>query len=56
MEELALNISTRIVYCYVEDTTISVIRNGEIRGIKKGKTNLHLFANGYHFECPIKVK
>lgn len=56
LEELADNISTRVVYSYVEDPTIAVIEYGEVSGIQKGETTLHLYTNGYHFEYPIKVK
>lgn len=56
LKELVNNISTKIIYSYIEDPSIAEIKYGEITGVQKGKTTLHIFTNGYHFEYPIKVK
>lgn len=50
------NLANKIVYSYVDDTSIAQIYDGKITGIRKGKATLHLFCNGYHFKHNIQVK
>lgn len=50
-----LDLANRLIFSYVDEPEIATIFNGEIFGLKKGKTMLHLCCNGYDFQYVIKV-
>lgn len=54
-EDGKLDLTNRLVFSYVDNPEIVTIFNGEIVGLKKGKTILHLCCNGYDFQYIIRV-